>query len=111
MRVIRTEMYFDSSEVISTGKGYQENPGVSAAWFSAAGCDIPSADEIKTILDDKQAKISREITPELFDIFADLSIQNIRSPGAEGAILKGEWSVINRLFTRVLRLSCCLFER
>lgn len=110
MRVIRTEMYFDSSQVISTGKDFQENPGVSTAWFSAAGCDVPSADEIKTILDDKQAKISREITPELFDIFADLSIQNVRSAGAEGAILKGEWNVINPVITTAVLNAQIVYE-
>jgi hypothetical protein len=73
--------------------------------------DPPSEQEIYKLLDDKQPKISLSDASKIFDIFADLSVQNVKSSFAAGAILKGEWEVANPGIVDFLRNAEVVYEK
>jgi hypothetical protein len=110
MRVICTEMYFDPSSVRSILKEWQKNPGLSVAWLHIQDHDPPSGDEIHSILDDKQPKMTFPDSSKIFDIFTDLSIQNVQGQVATDAIQKGDWKVENPGIVEFLRNADIVYE-
>ncbi len=100
MRVIRTEMYFDANSVKFETKERERNPGVVAAWFRMENAEQLDIGEIANLCDAKYARIAPKEAASVFDIFADLAVQNIRSETAQNilqnALAKHDYRVANQ---------------
>lgn len=107
MRVIRTEMYFDSSVVKS--KTHERNPGVAAAWFKA---DVGTLDahDLFELFSDKYAKIAPEDKSSAVKFFTDMAVQSVRSSEVDEALTSGDWKIANEQIVKFVVNSDILYE-
>jgi len=101
MRVLRTEIYFDADTVTVKfeTKLREPNPGVTAAWFRMEDAEPLSIGELESLCDEKYSRIIPKQAADIFDVFADLAVQNVRSERAQDilneVLAKGGYRVAN----------------
>ena len=83
MRVIRTELYFESDQVnwtpwIVPPELQHKNPGVSISWIPFEGSEALSADDLLALLSDDYPKAAFKNLDDILPIFVDLAIQGVR---------------------------------
>jgi hypothetical protein len=101
MRVIRTEMYFDASEIEWAVK-QEKFPGVSVAWLRFEQSLPDGGADIMDLFDTRYARRVVKDPIKEFLLFADLAVQAVPSDTANDAILYGKWDTKNAGITKRL---------
>ena len=94
-------MYFDADTVKFETKLRERNPGITAAWFGMEDAEPPlGISELQSLCDEKYSRIIPKQAADIFDVFADLAVQNVRTENAQDILndvlaTKGGYRVAN----------------